>query len=283
MLSVFKNIYSKPTFVTAIAMIYFFLVVSTHEVVGEIVVAIFRNSSRVFYQATILVLGISFMLIYVFFTLRKAIESKYKKLIYWQLFITLLLAIASFELLIIHNIEIIHFLQYAIMAILIFPLTKTLIGSIYWASLLGIIDEGYQYFILAPEKNQYFDFNDIILNTIGAAFGAIFVLVHLLEIKNPFYKKWYKSDVFLSFLLILLVAGLLFAFSIVQVYGENGQGKPLVLIKNIEAGFWTHIDHLDVKYHIIRPFEGVLIALLLLLLYGYFNYLAYKKNSYERS
>jgi hypothetical protein len=46
-----KKIYSKPTFATAIAMIYFFLVVSTHEVVGEIVVAIFRNSSRVFYQA----------------------------------------------------------------------------------------------------------------------------------------------------------------------------------------------------------------------------------------
>ncbi len=283
MLYSLKKVYSKPLTVLIIAVIYFFIVVSTHEIVGEIVVAVFRNSSRAFYQTTVLMLGILFILFYIFYLVRKAYIVQHRNLIYWQLFTTLLLAMASFHLLIIHNIEIIHFLQYAIMALLLFPITKTLIGSIYWASLLGMIDEGYQYFILAPEKNMYFDFNDIILNTIGAAFGALFIFVHLKKIRNPIAAKWYKSDILMSLAFISLIVGLLFSVSIVQIYPNNEINNSIVLVKKMEPGFWSYIKHLNVKYHIVRPVEGTLITLLLFLLFGWFNYLAFKKNSYEQS
>ena len=45
------------------------------------------------------------------------------------------------------------------------------------ATLLGAVDEGYQAVALPRGAPDYFDWNDVLLNGIGAAFGALIVVM----------------------------------------------------------------------------------------------------------
>ena len=42
--------------------------------------------------------------------------------------------------------------------------------------LLGAVDEGYQYWILHRDWGIYFDFNDVVINALGAGLGVVFLL-----------------------------------------------------------------------------------------------------------
>jgi len=75
--------------------------------------------------------------------------------------------------------EYIHYPQYAFLAILLqgafstqrhqFPITRIF----FWAVLLGIADEAFQYFYICPSYGDYLDFNDFVLNELGAIGGII--------------------------------------------------------------------------------------------------------------
>ncbi len=75
--------------------------------------------------------------------------------------------------------EYVHYPQYAFLAILLqgafstqrheIPITRIL----FWAVLLGMADEAFQYFYICPSYGDYLDFNDFVLNELGAIGGII--------------------------------------------------------------------------------------------------------------
>lgn len=83
------------------------------------------------------------------------------------------LTVASQRWLLVTNIELIHFPQFALIAVLLLmagaePRVAWLGGTV-----AGLFDETYQHLVLyAGVPNTYFDINDILLNSIGAAWGV---------------------------------------------------------------------------------------------------------------
>jgi VanZ family protein len=79
-------------------------------------------------------------------------------------------------MLVVFNVENIHFPQYAVLTLTIFALFKHFGATVFWVTLSGVFDEGYQYFVLYRNNNiVYLDFNDIVLNLIGAGIGVALI------------------------------------------------------------------------------------------------------------
>jgi hypothetical protein len=86
-----------------------------------------------------------------------------------------LMAVAQ-RLLVVVSIENIHYPQYAL---LLWALARALpsIESAWLATVgLGIVDEGYQFVAQTRGTPDYFDWNDVVLNAIGASLGVVVTL-----------------------------------------------------------------------------------------------------------
>jgi hypothetical protein len=84
------------------------------------------------------------------------------------------MTVAAQHWLLVVNIELIHFPQFALLAVAL--LAAGLSGpSAYLASTAaGVLDETYQHLVVyAGVPDTYFDVNDIVLNAIGAAWGVV--------------------------------------------------------------------------------------------------------------
>jgi hypothetical protein len=162
----------------------------------------------------------------------------------------------------------IHFPQYIFLAILIFPLVMRYGETVFWATLLGVIDEAYQYFYLAPQRTAYFDFNDIILNLLGAALGVLLIFGSGITPRACNYAKWYASPVFRTLAVLMIGITVLFQTPLLNMYlPADGASVGAVLVKTKPTGFWEQVPHLNDKFHIVRPLEGIILVILLLLLY----------------
>jgi hypothetical protein len=80
-------------------------------------------------------------------------------------------------LIVVNAIEDVHYPQYALLAFLIARGTSSAEAGWLAATVLGAIDEGYQFAALPRGTPAYYDWNDVVLNGIGAAFGAVIVLM----------------------------------------------------------------------------------------------------------
>ena len=92
----------------------------------------------------------------------------------WWLF-----TVPALALLLYHPNELLHYPQYAVLAMLLswsldpdgscHPLGRIL----FWSALLGLIDEMNQYFFICARYGDYLDFNDCLFNIFGAAGGLL--------------------------------------------------------------------------------------------------------------
>jgi glycopeptide antibiotics resistance protein len=153
--------------------VYFASVVLLHEEVSKVSVWLQKSLTLNLYNRLITVFSISlvgFMSLYALLKLRVA-ENRGLRVAY--LSVAFFSAAASYNTLIVSNVEAIHFPQYAFLVLPLLALTGSYSEALLSVSLLGAFDEAYQYFIF---KNwTYFDFNDILLNVIGGCIGAAFL------------------------------------------------------------------------------------------------------------
>lgn len=86
------------------------------------------------------------------------------------------LSVAAQQLLLVSNVELIHFPQFGLLAALL--LAAGLDPEAAWAmaSAAGVLDEIYQHAVIyAGVPGTYLDFNDMVLNAIGAAWPVVLV------------------------------------------------------------------------------------------------------------
>jgi len=247
-------------------LIYYLLVVLPHEWVGLQTVKIFGSLTRNQYNLTISALSFIALFIFLLFIFKKVRNSEQELLKWFYFFATILFAILCFKILFVINIEAIHFVQYAGFAVLCFPLFQNFNQTLIISTIAGAIDEAYQYFYLAPQRTNYYDLNDVIINLIGAAFGLI-----LIRCLNPLVKhykgiRFLKSPaIILSFSVCLVILSS-FITSLIGLYATNSDAT-YVLVKKMPSSFWTEIPT-KVLYHIVLPIEGLIITILLLLFYS---------------
>ena len=89
--------------------------------------------------------------------------------------VLLVLVAVAHSLLVVNGIEAIHYPQYALLAWVIAGARWN--AETTWAAttVLGAVDEAWQWQMLPRAQPGYFDWNDVVLNAIGAALGLIVV------------------------------------------------------------------------------------------------------------
>ena len=187
--------------------------------------------------------------------------------------ITVLLCAVFFFTLLCMNIEAIHFPQYAILAVLIFALTSSFAQTIVWATLAALLDEGYQYLVLYPDRRIYMDFNDVILNTLGAGFGLVtlyaFGVTSETTVCGGQPRRFWRSKAAIATALVIVTAISLYAVGRLHVLAPKGsQGWGLVLRRaEPPATFWSHISW-GKTFHEVLPWEWLIVTVALLGFYG---------------
>ncbi len=252
----------------AILFSYFLLVVLPHEIVGRFIMNdIFGDLSRSILNSTVLAVSMIGLSLFLYLLARNLINGKQRrsKLIY--LFVTLVLIVIVYNTLFVLATESAHFPQYALMAILLFPLTLNYNSTLFGATILGSLDEAYQYFYLNPTATGYLDFNDVVTDLLGAVLGLL--LIWFCEIKSIVHSKpWYKSNALLFGAGIKLATGFLILIGTVSIYpNEDGTMASITLMKKVPPSFWSYDKVGELYFHIMHPLEGIIVIIILLGIY----------------
>ena len=251
--------------------IYYLAVVLPHNFIGRLIGRnIGRPLGRANYNFLILSIGLIVAVIALFFARKRyvSLNKENRQYLFFYLFITSFLIILSFNILLVVNIEIIHFIQYCALAILLFPLLKSYRAVFWYGTILGFIDEIYQFIVLAPTAD-YFDFNDVFIDQIGLGIGLLFLFLYKKKEADslPLLARDWILIVFTGVLSLIIV--LLFTSGIFSVH-PDGQAV-IELIRKDKEGFWRTVPP-QVTFHVMRPLEGIILICVLFLLYSPFKY-----------
>ena len=252
----------------AIVTIYFFLVTLPHEWVGVQLGNLVQNLSRVEFNRYVLVIGFILFVFYLISIFRNVLNITKKTIPIFYLCLSAMLAIISLNLLIIVNVEIIHFVQYGILAVLLVPLLNDFFLTLFICLLLGFIDESYQYYYL-PVRTTYFDFNDVVLDFIGGGLGLSLLRTYpkISNIVHNFEKR--LKYIWLSWFFLLFSALIFIKCGLLQVYSK-GDGVAdhwtTLVVKKTEE-FWTKDPH--GVFHVMSPLEGIICLTILLFIYQF--------------
>jgi len=251
----------------AIVTIYFFLVTLPHEWVGVQLGNLVQNLSRVEFNRYVLVIGFILFVFYLISIFRNVLNITKKTIPIFYLCLSAMLAIISLNLLIIVNVEIIHFVQYGILAVLLVPLLNDFFLTLFICGLLGFIDEGYQYYCL-PIRTTYFDFNDVVLDFIGGGLGVSFLRTYPKISKIVYSFKKRLKYIWLSWLSLLVLALIFIKLGLLQIYSKgDGTDHWTTLVVKKSEGFWTKDPH--GIFHVMSPLEGIICLTILLFIYQF--------------
>ena len=193
-----------------IVVVYYALVVFPHKWVGLKINAAFSGMPRAQYDFIILVIALTLLLflLALMYQRLKVHPEKIKLLFFFVCTIACMFLVTKF--LFVVNIESVHYFQYGIAAILVFMLIENYFVSLFIAFLMGVLDEAYQYFYLLPEGTAYYDFNDVITNLLGAAFGLLILRTFRLP------EKQYQNSIYMRGFLYPLIGISLFMMALLQ-------------------------------------------------------------------
>jgi len=163
------------------------------------------------------------------------------------------------------NIEVVHFFQYAMFALLCFPLTLNYNQTMIISTLAGALDEAYQFFYLAPQRTDYFDFNDVVINLVGVAFGLLVIKIFKPATKVISLKQFLFSPASILTILISVIIFISFNTNFLGIYHTNTDAQ-FVLVKKTFDSFWTTV-HPNITYHVMLPLEGLLVIISLWFFY----------------
>ena len=237
----------------------------------QISVWIMNALSRHVYDLVVASIACVFLLFVLLSIRKKLVETgdfSPNKIFY--LLTTILLLILHSQILFVMNIELIHGIQFGILSVLLFPLMRSYGATIFWVTVIGAGDELFQYTILYADSNDYFDFNDVIFNMLGAAFAmCLFYIFDVQKIFKPARLKVpitvsaiFGLAIFVNF--IILLKKKVIAFYL----GEATENTMLILSRSQKAeGFWRSLENSDIVYHVMQPTESFILIVLLILFY----------------
>ncbi len=243
---------------------YFLLVMLPHEIVGKYIMQSLGHLSRAALNTTVLLFSLSVFTVFLTLLIRNLLRGSQRtpKLIY--LSATLLLIVIVYNTLFVLATEAAHFPQYALLAVLLFPLTMNYQATLFWATILGAVDEAYQYFYLNPTATGYFDFNDVITDLLGAVLGLLFLWSFDINPEKP-AQSFFRRPAWITGLGILALGVLLNISGVLSFYPPTEGKKPLiVLMSKVPDSFWSYDLVGDLYFHVVQPLEGVLLIGLLL-------------------
>lgn len=198
------NLVKEMFFRIALA-IFYICSVLFHKKVNEFIDIFYKKYSfeatnRFFIYTLILPLVIG-----IIFFLYTALRRDRKNFFVAMGIILLPVAIYYF-LFFVSNVEAVHYFQYAIVSFLIYKISHSIFYSFITSTILGIIDEGYQFYVLyAGRSGVYLDYNDMLFNIHGTMIGIVFYMMFSdsnytfrreIEIKNNPEKEFVATTIY---------------------------------------------------------------------------------------
>jgi len=189
--------------------------------------------------------------------------------------LTVILSAVFFRTLLCMNIEIVHFPQYAILAVMLFALTGSFGQTIIWTTLAGLMDEGYQFFYLHAHWGTYLDFNDVILNTLGAGLGLVMlygagVCAQLSRTKSPPLRpRLLTSPAGVAIGMLVVACAGMYAAGLLRLLPSADINPWTIVLRRGGplTRFWTFTDW-GKTYHEVQPAEWVVITIVLIAVYA---------------
>lgn len=238
---------------------YYIAVVLPHKQFGTFLnQKVFKGITRAEYNQMVLTGGLILLFCYLFIFVKNTwqLESKNKLWIYMAVNIVLSALVLNFLFVI--NIEVVHYPQYALFAVLCFPLLRNFQQTLIWTTIAGAIDEAHQYFYLAPKDTSYYDFNDVVTNLVGAVFGLL--LIRGFDILSTRHKPFHQSTAFYGLVALgVIIIGTLLTGTL-SIYPS--EDTTYQLLRKFPEGFWSKANP-NVVYHIMQPLEGTIVTILL--------------------
>jgi hypothetical protein len=160
-----------------------------------------------------------------------------------------------------------HFVQYALPVLPLFFVTRRLGATIVTLALAGVVDEGWQYWVLHPHWGVSLDFNDIVMNVAGASLGALVVLCavpvswragdlseRIRRLDSPIFRLFLGTAV-------AVAAARLAGFLSFEPGDAHARASALVLGRSApEPAFWTLASWSQKRFHTLAPGAGLLLT-----------------------
>ncbi|MCG9909896.1 MAG: VanZ family protein [Flavobacteriales bacterium] len=253
----------------ALILVYSFCILFFHQEVATEAVKIKNNLGVEAFNRNVQLIGFIVLfvyLIFVGFALYFAQERKRKAA---YLIITLLLIILHALLMFELNIEIIHALEFGLLAFLIFPLTRRFGAAIIYSVPVMFFDEWLQYSVWYPGYVEYFEFNDIVLDILGAGFMMVTLYIGGVKPKGKNIALFNRTEIRVLGIFILLIA-LSMVTCILAPFKSGECGHTLLVLNHLEnpSDFWQIHPHHQTRYHVMKPGEGLIVIALTCLFYA---------------
>ena len=251
---------------------YMLALIFLHDTFVNLSVWIMRKLTMDGYDTFIAVFAGLVLLVFIFFfvkNLKEHIENRWLKIM--LLAGTILFFLVHLRVLLVLNIELIHSVQFGILALLIFPLSRRFSFAMFFVMLCGYVDEWYQYQLLYPERENYFDFNDVITDQLGA--GLVFLYLYAGGVKQQFLghsSTWLRSKTVLFSMALVVIVAIFLLTSVIVQYAPDVEPQTLLLLNEADGPepFWVEFLNTGRQFHILTPLQGILCHLFLIGFYG---------------
>lgn len=180
------------------------------------------------------------------------------------LVMTLGLLVVHFFVLTEMNIEFIHAIMYGLLAAFLFPL----VGRSGAAVIIGLpamlLDEWYQHVVLFPHYTTHLEFNDVVLDLLGAGFFVSILGVLGVRSGKKFTPFWKRVEVWICVAFAISVTSLMVACVVVPYPVDSCENTWLILNKLPEQeAFWYVHPTIGSTLHVLKPVEGLVIIFVL--------------------
>ena len=256
----------------ALIVAYIIAIFCLHDVFVNLSVWIMERLTLNYYDKVILVVVFIALLALIYFFYKGLKENpEYKYLKVFLLVATLLFFVVHLKVLLVVNIELIHAVQYGILALLIFPFTRCFGYTLFFGALVGYADEWIQYELLYPERENYFDFNDIITDLLGM--GLFLLMLYNIGIQSikPLTKRnWWSSKVVIFAVLLAVFVVILMQLGIIVTYASAADTNTWLILNEADGpqDFWVEFYTTGRFFHVLTPLHGLIIHLFLIGFYS---------------
>lgn len=158
------------------------------------------------------------------------------------------------------NIEIIHAFAYGGLIILFYGYFRSYAAALIFSIPVMLIDEWNQYINLYPTYNQYWELNDVILDSLGEVF--VLITFYCLNItKVVINQKWYKTPAFILMIGTIIVFYELIEFSVISTHTMSSTKQTIFIMSRLphEGTDWYVHQLTKKRYLILSPKDALLV------------------------
>ena len=192
--------------------------------------------------------------------LQKETNHRGRKLRY--LVAILILVVLHHHFLFEMNIEVIHAMQFAVLGMLLFPLTQRFGAAIIMSIPFMILDEWHQFQVLYPTYVQYFEFNDMLMDILGCA--LLMCGLWIMGVRElPSARPWYLRAEALVVAVLSVGALLAMTTCFIVPFPQDACATTWLVLNTLPdpTALWQTHPFTGRVYHAMQPVEGMVVVM----------------------